>query len=378
VRVANIIEEGKLGGPQVRMVMVAEAIRSNIETIVVMPSRNSEVFQEKCEQSRVCYKKIKLSRITKQFSDALRYLIFSFFEILALAKYFKSENIQLVHVSGGSWQFKGVIAGKLAGKKILWHVNDTSMPWFILRIFKIVSRLADGIIYASLRSRDYYKPNMSGLKPEFVIPAPVNTEKFDPYSSYYGDEELLETLKDKIVVATIANINPTKGLEVLIRASAEVNTKLDNVVYLIIGSVYANQQSYYKELQQLLIKYKIDNVLFVGAKLDVRPILKRIDVYVCSSHAESSPLSVWEAMSMGKPIVSTDVGDVPVYIKDGFNGFVVDVDDSDSLAEKLAILISNPDKALLFGKRSREKVENELDIKICAQRHIDAYLSILD
>ena len=76
----------------------------------------------------------------------------------------------------------------------------------------------------------------------------------------------------------------------------------------------------------------------------MRPILKRFDFYVCSSNAESSPISVWEAMSMQKAIISTDVGDVPLYIKDGHNGFVVGVGESEKLCCKLEELIQNDSK----------------------------------
>ena len=48
------------------------------------------------------------------------------------------------------------------------------------------------------------------------------------------------------------------------------------------------------------------NIYFINSRRDVRPLLKRFDIYVCSSDNEASPLSVWEAMSMKKPIVSTD------------------------------------------------------------------------
>ena len=60
----------------------------------------------------------------------------------------------------------------------------------------------------------------------------------------------------------------------------------------------------------------------------MRPLLKRFDVYVCSSKAESSPISVWEAMSMAKPIVSTSVGDVPLYVQNEHNGYIVEIENT--------------------------------------------------
>lgn len=46
MRIANIVEEGKVGGPQVRIVMVAYALKERVETTVIMPVENSEVFRQ--------------------------------------------------------------------------------------------------------------------------------------------------------------------------------------------------------------------------------------------------------------------------------------------------------------------------------------------
>jgi glycosyltransferase involved in cell wall biosynthesis len=121
----------------------------------------------------------------------------------------------------------------------------------------------------------------------------------------------------------------------------------------------------------------VRNIEFVGGRSDVRPLLKRFDAYVCSSKAESSPISVWEAMSMAKPIISTDVGDVPLYVHDGVNGFIVDVGDSDALAERIGRLAKNEALRKEFGDRCREIVVRDLDVSRCAERHFEAYKAIL-
>ena len=110
-----------------------------------------------------------------------------------------------------------------------------------------------------------------------------------------------------------------------------------------------------------------------GARQDVRPLLKRFDVYVCTSKAESSPISVWEAMSMAKPIVSTDVGDVSLYIKNGENGFIVPVEDNLLLAKCVQKIIDNLEKYKINGSISRLIVKKELDLKHCAEKNYNTY-----
>lgn len=375
IRVANIVEEGKLGGPQIRIVVAAAAMMRNVETTVIMPNENSEAFRKRCDDEGIRYKAMPISRITTEWRVALRYVFFFIIEIARIVRFLKKEKFDLIHVSGGSWQYKGVIAGKIAGIKVLWHLNDTSMPKLFRYLFSVISRLADGFIFASERSKHYYGSLITSEKPTYVIPAPVDTSVFSPAATSYQGK-LVEQLSGKVVIGTVANVNPVKGLETLIQAASLVNETSRDVCFIVIGAVYKNQQRYYNKLQEMCTELSVDNVKFLGAQSNVKEFLKLIDIYLCSSVAESSPIAVWEAMAMGKPIVSTDVGDVPRYINNNMNGFVVDVGDSKSMADHLSKYVSNKKLRKMHGDKSRDIAVKKLDVKLCAARHVDAYSDI--
>lgn len=376
LHIANIIEDGRLGGPQVRICDVAYALKNSATTTVILPKSNSDRFQKKLHQHEINYKLFNLTRITREFHMVVRYALFSLFEIIQLTKYFKELKFDLIHASGGAWQYKGIIAGKLAGTKVLWHLNDTSMPRFVRTLFSLINPLADGFIYASERTKAYYQPLIRSSRPGYVIPAPVNTVQFDPKQEYPGDEELLGKLAGKFVIGTVSNVNPIKGLETLIRAAAIVNNVVDNAVFIVVGKIYPTQERYYESLIKLCEELGVSNIKFVGERSDVRPLLKRFDTYVCCSQAESSPIAVWEAMAMAKPIVSTDVGDVPQYVEEGTNGLIVDVGDSDALAERITSIAGDEALRRVFGARCRDVAVQELNIAHCAKRHLEAYSAI--
>lgn len=377
-RVANIIEEGRLGGPQVYICAVEAVLKGQVETLVIMPKENSVAFRERCDAIGVPYITLPITRVTKEWRVAVRYVIFSCFEVLRLTRVLKKGRFDLVLASGGSWQFKTVLAAKLAGKKVLWRLNDTSMPGFILRLFSIVSILADGFVFNSERTRSYYGPLIRQGRPEFVIPSPVDMDKFDPAVEYYGDEELIAKWTGKLVIGTIANVSYIKGLDILIQSAAVLKERTGvDIRFVIIGNKYPSQRSYFEKLQELCKKLDINNIDFVGGCPDVRPLLHRVDIYLCSSRAESSPISVWEAMAMAKPVVSTDVGDVPLYVQNGYSGFIVAAGDSAGMAEKIAQLAADEDMRHEFGKRARETAVRELNPKRCADRHLAAYTAIL-
>jgi len=373
LRVANIIEEGKLGGPQVRITNIACALKDSIETTVVMPIENSERFRANLDSCGIPYKTFNLSRITKELRVALRYLFFSWYEVFQLILYFRKEKFDLIHVSGGSWQYKSVIAGKLSGRKVIWHLNDTSMPQFLSRIFSIFSGLPDAYIFASERSREYYEPLIRARKLEFVIPAPVDTRLFSPDARLEGDEDLVSKWLGETVIGTVANVNPIKGLDVFIRVASAMNKENGNLQFVVIGSIYDNQKEYFRSLHSLCSELGVDNVEFVGDRHDVRPLLHRFDLYLCTSYAESSPISVWEAMSMGKAIVSTDVGDVSKYVLPDISGEIVDVGDYRSMASRALFLLRNKEKVRSYQINVARVAQTKLDISQCAMKHKIAY-----
>lgn len=376
LRVANIVEEGKLGGPQVYIARLAFASKDDVETTVVVPLANSERFCELLGRHDIHYKLFNLTKITKEFGIASRYLLFSWYETLQLARYFRKEKFDLIYVSGGSWQYKGVFAGKLSGTKVVWHLNDTYTPSFIRKFFSLCSGLPDAYIFASERTREYYSPLIPDGKPGFVIPAPVDTSLFDSTQSYQGDD-VIKKWAGKFVVGTVANVNPVKGLDIFIKAAAELNKNIADICFVVVGPIFDRQKKYFNELQSLCLDLGVQNIDFVGPRSDVRPFLQRFDAYVCSSRNESSPIAVWEAMAMGKLIVSTDVGDVPLYIHDGENGFVVDVGDYQALAERIGYLLKNKNLWPGFRAGVRDVAVKELDVKQCAARHLEVYSHIM-
>ena len=149
MRVANIIEDGRVAGPQIRMVLIAAALNGRADTIVFMPRKNSQEFQMLCVEAKVEYRLASLNHLSKSLPRIFRYFTLFMFEVLSLAASLRSAEIDVVHVSGGSWQCKGLLAAKLAGIPAVWHLNDTKMPSLVRWIFKRMAPLAAGFIFSS-------------------------------------------------------------------------------------------------------------------------------------------------------------------------------------------------------------------------------------
>lgn len=378
LKIANIIEEGRYGGPQARIVAVAERLnRRGIETIVIFPSKDSDLFHRKLTSKGIQYRRLDLRRLTRQKVHLIKYFFFFMQEVFALVRVIKQENVDIVHCNSPR-QIKGVIAGRLAGKKVVWVLNDTSSPRVVFWLFLLLSKCCNGSILTGKRVQNYYliTPRLRAI-PHVIIRPPVDTGRFNPGNVINQQHNLLKRNGSNLNIVTIANVNPVKGLEYFIEMVHILNRNGKKANFFIVGPQFQSQRKYSMLLKGLINHYGIENIRFTGESYEIRQVLAETDIFVCSSVSESGPMTVWEAMSMRKAIVSTDVGDVARFIKDGENGFVVPIKDSAALAEKVGILIENEQLRKEFGRWAREIAIKHLDVGICARKHADFYKKVL-
>ncbi|MEM7029538.1 MAG: glycosyltransferase family 4 protein [Chloroflexota bacterium] len=376
MKVANIIETNQFGGPQVRILGVANILKKEgIQTVVICPN-NADIFVQKLAQADIPCFAIPLHRITKHLPHLLAFIFFFLPELFNLIRIIKQQNIDVVHCNG-SWQIKGILAGRWAGAKTIWHLNDTFMPKPIKLLFSLVAKVGgDGFIVASERTKQFYLANTNLTeRPTTTIQAPVDTQLFNPNSV-----ALDATIADLpgIKVVTVGNLNPGKGIDVFLDMAHWLNKTLqDTISFAVVGPVYNSQEKYAAQLRQQVQDLNLDNVHFIGWSDNLKGILKATDIYVCPSWYEASPISIWEAVSMATPVVTTDVGDVTELVAKNQCGFVVPTGDAQALADQVTKLIQDNALRQQMGRQARLVAEQKLDIAICAARHAEFYRSIL-
>ncbi len=366
------MEEGRFSGQHKRILAVAQRLRQEgIETLVYFPQMDSEYFEARLREAGVEYRRMNINRPTKDPRLFARYLVSFLPEIVACFRQLRRDRVTLVHCNG-SWQVKGALAAKLAGKKVVWHLNDTKRPFVIKLIFSLMAALlADTLIVAGNRVKSYYLENgILRRRMCEVIQAPVDTKMYDP--AVVTSDGVLAPYKG-INIVTISNVNPVKGLEHFIDMARILSERYESLDFHIVGSIYERQRNYYRNLQNRIREYGLGNVWFHGFAANIENYLKEADIFVCSSLYEASPTSVWEAMSMGKAIVSTDVGDVAAMIQDGLSGFVVQPGSGKALGEKVRLLIEDPWLRSQFGIRAREEALKKLDVDACVISHSRVY-----
>lgn len=346
LKVANIIEDARIAGPQVRIVRVAYALKKDVNTVVIMPKAKSQEFGQLCAQKDIKVAKVRLSTLSRSLPGLVRYGLTFPIEVAGLAITLRRLGVDLVHVSGGSWQYKGVLAARLCGVPVVWHLNDSYAPRVIRRVFSFLSSLANGWIFASEATREYYWEDIRTAQAWSIVPSAISTAGAspDPRSQPAGipdEASNTESAETAPTIGCVVSVNPIKDIETLVRAAKIVQEQYPSLNVVIVGPVYDSQKQYYKHLVDLAESLGLKNLRWEGYHRNIDGLLANFDVYVCSSKAESSPLAVWEAMSMGCPVVSTDVGDVSLHVNNAQCGRIVSVGDPAALAAGICELLGD-------------------------------------
>jgi glycosyltransferase involved in cell wall biosynthesis len=164
------------------------------------------------------------------------------------------------------------------------------------------------------------------------------------------------------------HLSYTKGVDLLIRAFGKVSTYNKKVHLHLVGD---------GELRKFCEDFAVrgnfsERVHFWGSQPQeiLFGIIKGADICVLPSRAEAAGYVVLEAMAAGKPIISTNVGGIPEYIKNGRNGIIVDVD-LNQLVRAIEDLLSN------LKTREEMSKNNLLDIKMYSlQSQSRAYVQV--
>ena len=151
---------------------------------------------------------------------------------------------------------------------------------------------------------------------------------------------------DKIVIGFLGRLAPQKNPLLLIKAFADMNR--DDSVCLAIGGDGPLAQP----CRQLARKLNVDSrIQWLGFKT-AQETMPAFDVFAMPSRYEGMPYVMMEALSVGLPIVATNVGGTGIGVEPDVNGFIVPNGESDALSFRLQALVDSKELRKSFGEAS--------------------------
>ena len=315
----------------------------------------------------------KHENITVQFLDRGKFDPRTVWDLLTIIQ--KAEP-DILHLHGyGSTNF-GRIAGALVGipRIVHEHVVIEDQPAYQTLADSILSPLTTQAIAISPPVRDFM------IERRQINPQKLETFFYGiPLEDFTPSEDTVIRRKrrdlglrsDQPVVCCVGRIDTQKGQRYLISAAAKVTEELPDAAFLIVGDGPKLEQRK-RQRERLGLA---DTVLFLGHRDDVPDLLAMSDVMALPSLWEGGPITLFEAMRVGKPVVGTPVGLMPDVIEDGQTGYLVPPKEVEPLAARLVGLLQNPDRAEQMGKAARETVK-EYDMSKAVERLSRVYREV--
>lgn len=151
-------------------------------------------------------------------------------------------------------------------------------------------------------------------------------------------------LSNPIELLYTGRIDVTKGLRELIHSVARLNNALQyNVKLNIVGWEPSFNKPVEKELLGIAKEHKIsDKIVFHGkAKIgdELNNKYRSADIYVLPSYHEGFPRTIWESMANSLPVIATNVGAIPLYLKNEHHALLIEPRDVDALTDAIKRMI---------------------------------------
>ena len=185
----------------------------------------------------------------------------------------------------------------------------------------------------------------------------------------------LQLNEDTVLFTFIGRFVREKGIVELLSAFHELRKTYTNAQLMLIGDTLTTDrdQSLQQTMNQLV---HAEGIHIMGIRRDIPELLAASDVFVLPSYREGLPRSIIEAMSMGVPVIATDIRGCREEVVHHQTGFLVEVGNKYDLYEKMALLCSNSQLREEMGKQSRINAEMLFDENRVIGKELQIYRAI--
>jgi glycosyltransferase involved in cell wall biosynthesis len=367
LRVAHVIGGGEFGGAERHILNLARAVDPQAVNITVC-CLFAAPFAELAAQDG-----LPALAVPMRHKFDLRVLD-------DLAHFFRITTVDIVHTHGVRANLLGRIAARQAGKKTVTTVHsllEHDYPGFISRFANsLAERLTRGMT-------DQFIAVSGGLK-EALVKRGVASGRVTVVHNGIDLETLTAERRtgqwrEKLgcagapLIGMVARLHPVKGHRYFLQAAREVLSLRSEVRFAVVGDGPEREA-----LQALAGRLGIsDQVVFTGFVEDIWPLMAELDLLAIPSLWEGFGLVAAEGLSLGVPVVASDVGGLPEVVRHCETGFLVPPSDAPALARGILWMLDHPSEAAEMVRRGTELVCAEFSSAAMARRTVEVYRKVL-
>ena len=274
--------------------------------------------------------------------------------LVRLARRVRREGIGLVHTFDFYSNVMGVLAARAAGVPVVASQRNLGTRHRTparRAMSRLVLALAHRVVVNSTAVAAWLERER--LAPAHKIDVVVNGVDTTRFSRPSRDASVRQEdgEAERLVIGTVANLRPEKGLLHLVTAAAFVRERYDTRVAIWGEGVM--RPGLTAAVRDLGLT---DVVTLCGTTEQPERALAELDVFVQPSLTEATSNVLLEAMAMALPIVATDVGGTPALVEHEVTGLLVPAGDAAAIAKAVIRLAETPELAARLGAAARSRV----------------------
>lgn len=366
-KILQCITLSETGGAQQIVKYLCEGL-SREKKLILTTAPNGELVEWAKGMGIKVYSLSNMKRRPSPFDDLMT--------MIQLTSIIRREKPDIVHCHSWKAGVLGRIAAFLCGVKSIyltvhgWSVlsySNHAVKAIFIFIEKLLALISTKLICVCEEDR------VLGCQLKIA-----SNEKF--CTIYNGIEDIRnkesKSIREKynlpekaIVIGSVARLAPQKRCLEAVEIMADVIKQSEDIYFIFIGDgpLYGRMN---KAVKEFGIEHRF---ILAGNQNDVPSYLNSMDIFLLLSNYEGLPVSILEAMSMGIPVIASNVGGVCELIEDGVNGYLVSHNE-DEIIQKLRFLIENENLRKSFGAKSRERFLE----KFTVEKMIEGYRQLYE
>lgn len=210
-----------------------------------------------------------------------------------------------------------------------------------------------------------------GVVPENKLKVVYNgILEIEPQYTRHSARKKIGISEDTFLIVTVSRLDKPKDPLTLVRGFREICKEKKNLRLAIVGDGTLKPMI----VDELTKNGLINNVLMPGFVNDVDVYLAAADVFCLATEKEGLPIAILEAMKYSLPIVASSVDGIPEQVKNGWNGYLIPVNDDQTFFDKIRVLYTDQKQRAILGRNSRKFLED----KFTAQANYDGLVALYD
>ena len=303
--------------------------------------------------------------------------IIPFFRCIQLLIQHKVDLVHLNNSANAGWQW--LLACKLLKRRCITHqrgfVSFDNIAKWQAKKFDVIICISQAI-EKSLHEKGIFNTT--------VLYNCIDVDEFVSNVTKSPEEIRREFGLDcsSFLIGLVANFQEWKGHTTVVKAIAEVKEKYPSVVCLLVGGVskVIEDQKYFcavkREIESRGVK---QNVIITGFREDIASIINALDILVHSSvRPEPFGRVIIEAMSLGKPVIATNIGGPPEIVENGISGVLVPPQDATALSCRIIELMGDRFMREKIGQRAKKRVIEKFNVSRYSENITFIYNSLYE